>query len=43
MRVQKLEAELATLKHRVSALENIFYKNGVSKEQLETMLNQSTL
>ena len=38
MRVQKLEAELATLKHRVSALENIFYSNGVSKEQLDEMI-----
>ena len=38
MRVQKLEAELATLKHRVSALENIFYSNGVSKEQLDGMI-----
>ncbi|MBP5344271.1 MAG: hypothetical protein J6Y85_04285 [Alphaproteobacteria bacterium] len=38
VRVQKLEAELATLKHRVSALENIFYSNGVTKEQLEQML-----
>ena len=38
MRVQKLEAELATLKHRVSALENIFYSNGVSKEQLNDMI-----
>ena len=38
MRVQKLEAELATLKHRVSALENIFYSNEVSKEQLNDMI-----
>ena len=38
MRVQKLEAELATLKHRVSALENIFYSHGVTKEQLEQMI-----
>ena len=28
-RVQKLEEELATIKKRVSDLENVFYKNGV--------------
>ena len=38
MLVQKLETELATLKHKVSALENIFYSHGVSKEQLEQMI-----
>lgn len=37
-RVQGLEAEVATLKQRVSALENIFYSNGVTKEKLEEML-----
>lgn len=39
-RVQNLEKELATLKQRVSALENIFYKNGMTKEQLEDLLNK---
>ncbi len=34
MRVQKLEK-------RVTALENLFYKNGVSKEKLETLIQQS--
>ena len=38
MRVQKLETKLATPKHRVSALENIFYSNGVTKEQLDGMI-----
>ena len=33
-RVQKLEK-------RVTALENIFYKNGISKEKLETLIQQS--
>ncbi|MBR6412667.1 MAG: hypothetical protein IKS41_05875 [Alphaproteobacteria bacterium] len=37
-RVQNLEKELATLKQRVSALENIFYSQGVTKEQLESMI-----
>ena len=37
-RVQNLEKELATLKQRVSALENIVYSHGVSKEQLESMI-----
>ena len=37
-RVQNLEKELATLKQRVSALENIFYTNGVTKEQLESII-----
>ena len=40
IRVQKLETELATLKHRVSALENIFYSHGVSKEQLDEMIQR---
>ena len=38
LRVQKLEEELAALKQRVTALENIFYKNGMTKEQLEELL-----
>ena len=37
-RVKNLEKELAVLKKRVSDLENIFYKNGVTEEQLEQML-----
>ncbi len=37
-RVQNLDKEIATLKQRVSALENIFYSNGVTKEQLESMI-----
>ena len=40
-RVQKLEEELAALKKRVSSLENIFYQNGVSSNQLEQMIAQS--
>ena len=39
-RVQNLDKEIATLKQRVSALENIFYKNGMTKEQLEDLLNK---
>ena len=38
LRVQKLEEELAALKQRVSALENIFYSNGMTKEQLEDLI-----
>ena len=37
-RVQNLEKELAALKKRVSDLENIFYKRGVTKEQLEELI-----
>ena len=40
-RVQKLERELATIKKRVSGLENIFYKNGITPDQLEQMVEQS--
>ena len=40
-RVQKLEGELAVIKKRVSALENIFYKNNVSPDDLEQMIEQS--
>ena len=39
-RVQNLEKELAALKKRVFDLENIFYKNGVTKEQLEQMIQK---
>ena len=42
-RVQKLEEELAGLKKRVSNLENIFYQNGVTPEQLERMVEQSEI
>ena len=40
-RVQKLEEELAGLKKRVSSLENIFYKSGVTPDQLEEMIQKS--
>ena len=40
-RVQKLEEELAGLKKRVSSLENIFYQNGMSPNQLEELIQQS--
>ena len=40
-RVQKLEAELAGIKKRVSNLENVFYKSGVTPEQLEEMIQKS--
>ena len=40
-RVQKLEEELAGLKKRVSSLENIFYQNGMSSNQLEELIQQS--
>ena len=40
-RVQKLEEELATIKKRVSDLENIFYKNGVTPDKLEEMIRKS--
>ena len=42
-RVQKLEEELAGLKKRVSNLENIFYQNGVTPDQLERMVEQSEI
>ena len=38
LRVQKLEAEVSTLKQRVSVLENIFYSSGVTKEKLEELI-----
>jgi len=41
-RVQKLEEELASLKKRVSSLENIFYQNGLSQNQLEELIQQSS-
>ena len=40
-RVQKLEEELAGLKKRVSSLENIFYQNGMSSNQLEELIRKS--
>ena len=40
-RVQKLEEELAGLKKRVSSLENIFYQNGMSPNQLEELIQKS--
>ena len=40
-RVQKLEDELAGLKKRVSGLENIFYQNGMSPNQLEELIRKS--
>lgn len=40
-RVQKLEEELVGLKKRVSSLENIFYKSGVTLDQLEELIQQS--
>lgn len=40
-RVQKLEEELSSLKKRVSSLENIFYQNGMSRNQLEELIQQS--
>ena len=40
-RVQKLEAELAAIKKRVSDLENIFYKSGVSPDDLEQLIAKS--
>ena len=40
-RVQKLEEELASLKKRVSSLENIFYQNGMSPNQLEELIQKS--
>ena len=40
-RVQKLEEELAGLKKRVSSLENIFYQNGMSLNQLEELIQKS--
>ena len=40
-RVQKLEEELAGLKKRVSNLENIFYQNGMSPNQLEELIQKS--
>ena len=40
-RVQKLEEELAGLKKRVSSLENIFYQNGMSSNQLEELIQKS--
>ena len=40
-RVQKLEEELAGLKKRVSNLENIFYQNGMSSNQLEELIRKS--
>ncbi len=40
-RVQKLENELAGLKKRVSSLENIFYQNGMSPNQLEELIQKS--
>ena len=41
-RVQKLEEELSALKKRVSSLENIFYQNGLSQNQLEELIQQSS-
>ena len=41
VRVQKLEEELAGLKKRVSSLENIFYQNGMSPNQLEELIQKS--
>ena len=40
-RVQKLEEELVGLKKRVSSLENIFYQNGMSSNQLEELIRKS--
>ena len=40
-RIQKLEEELAGLKKRVSSLENIFYQNGMSSNQLEELIQKS--
>ena len=40
-RVQKLEEELTGLKKRVSSLENIFYQNGMSSNQLEELIWKS--
>lgn len=40
-RVQKLEEELAGLKKRISSLENIFYQNGMSSNQLEELIRKS--
>ena len=40
-RVQKLEEELAAIKKRVSDLENIFYQNGMSPNQLEELIRKS--
>ena len=40
-RVQKLEEELAGIKKRVSSLENIFYQNGMSSNQLEELIQKS--
>ena len=40
-RVQKLESELAAIKKRVSDLENIFYKSGVSPDDLEQLIAKS--
>ena len=40
-RVQELEAEITSLKQRVSALEKIFYDNGMTKEKLEEIIKKS--
>lgn len=41
-RIQKLEETVATQSGRISDLENLFYKNGVSEEQLNNMIEKNS-
>ena len=41
-RIQKLEETVANQSARISDLENLFYKNGVSEEQLSYMINKNS-
>ena len=40
-RIQKLEETVANQSGRISDLENLFYKNGVSEEQLNNMIDKN--
>ena len=40
-RIQKLEEQVSKQSSRINDLENLFYKNGVSEENLEKAINES--
>ena len=40
-RIQKLEEQVSKQSSRINDLENLFYKNGVSEQDLEKAINES--
>lgn len=40
-RIQKLEEQVSKQSSRIKDLENLFYKNGVSEEQLNNMIDKN--